>query len=224
MGARTRGFANLLNTDGTFLSGAINNTSLSGISDIAATAKSDMVPIIGYGFGSDAAMEHVDGGRSGVAVLDNTYSAYVFKFNNVHPSNDNVEFQWNGSVDAGSNYNVTKTTTVWQAGHDESGSSASLGYDSGADKKQSTAYSRLARNCSSDADHGTSGELWLWNPASTTFMKPFFSRTTSSDRNNFSYHLFTGGYLNTTSAVDAVIFKFSSGTLESGDCRVYGLK
>ena len=134
MGARTRSFANLLNTDGTFLSGAINNTSLSGLTDIPSAAKSDLVPIVGYGLGNDSAMEHVDGGRSGVAVFDSTYDAYCFKFTNVRPVNDNVEFQWNASTDAGSNYNVTKTTTIFQAGHDESGSSASLGYDSGADK------------------------------------------------------------------------------------------
>jgi len=226
MGANTRGFANLLNTDGTFLSGAINNTSVSGITDLPTTAKSDLVPIIGYGLGNDAAMEHIDGDRSGVAVFDGTYDAYCFTFTNVRPTSDNVDFQWNASTDSGSNFNVTKTTTDFAAGHDEGEvfTSGNLSYDVDADLTQSTSYCRIARGVSSDTDHGVCGELWIFDVASTTHVKHFYSRVSQNDRNNFLYNQYIAGYLNTTSAVDGVAFRFSSGNLSTGSIRVYGLK
>jgi hypothetical protein len=223
MGANTRGFANLLNTDGTFLSGAINNTSVSGITDLPTAVKSDLVPIIGYGLGNDAAMEHYDGGRSGVAVFDGTYDAYCFTFTNVRPATDNVQFEWNASTDTGSNYNVTKTTTVFDAGNNESDSNT-FGYDTGADLAQSSSYCRIARNVSSDTDHGVCGELWIFNVASTTYVKHFYSVVSANDRNNYEYKTFVQGYLNTTTAVDAVAFRFASGNLSTGSIRVYGLK
>ena len=224
MGAITRGFANNIGSAGRLASGALSNTSLDNITALPAAAKSDLVPIIGYGLGSDAAMEHVHGERSGVAVFDSTYSAYCFKFVNIHPSTDNVEFQWNGSTNSGSNYNVTKTTTLFDAGLAEDGTGGNLNYDTGADLAQSTNHQRIARNVSSDSDHGVCGELWIFNPSSTTFAKHWWSIVTANDRNNFAYHTFGQGYLNTTSAVDGIIFSFASGTLESGNIRVYGLK
>ena len=224
MGAITRGFANNIGSAGRLASGAINNTSLSNITALPAAAKSDLVPIIGYGLGSDSAIEHIHGERSGVAVFDSTYSAYCFQFTNIHPSSDNQEFRWNASVDSGSNYNVTKTSTIFDAGFAEDGTGGNLSYDSGADLAQSTGGKRIARNVSSDADHGVCGQLWIFNPSSTTFVKHWWSCVSANDRNNFQYYTFGQGYLNTTSAVNAVIFSFASGTLQTGQIRVYGLK
>jgi len=223
MGANTRGFANLLNTDGTFLSGAINNTSVSGITDLPTAAKSDLVPNIGYGLGNDSAMEHYHGARSGVGVFDGTYDAYCFTFTNVRPVTDNVEFQWGASTNNGSDYAVVKTTTVFDAGNNESDSN-NFGYDTGADLTQSSSYCRIARNVSSDSDHGVCGELWIFDVASTTHVKHFYSVVSANDRLDREYKTFVAGYLNTTTAVNAVAFRFASGNLSTGNIRVYGLK
>ena len=51
--------------------------------------------------------------------IDSTYREYMFTFNNMHPATFNVQFQFNFSIDSGSNYNVTKTTTIWKARHSE---------------------------------------------------------------------------------------------------------
>jgi hypothetical protein len=40
---------------------------------------------------------------------------------NIHPATDNTDFMFNVSIDSGSNYNVTKTTTTFQAYHNEAG-------------------------------------------------------------------------------------------------------
>ena len=224
MGANTRGFANLLNTDGTFLSGAINNTSISGITDLPTAAKSDLVPIIGYGLGNDAAMEHVDGNRSGVAVFDGTYDAYCFIFTNIHGT-ATAQLRFNASTDSGSNYNVTKTTTYFVARHDENGSNGQIGYDTGNDLAQGTGDQLLCDNFGADNDASLSGTLWIFNPSSTTYVKHFYSDCqyyqSAVPRTN---RTFVGGYLNTTSAVNAIIFRMSTGNLESGSVRVYGLK
>ena len=171
---------------------------------------------------SSSTLSFVDGSSS--VDLDNTYKTYYFKFINIHPASDNVEFQWNGSTDTGSNYNVTKTTTIFNNNHFENDSSASLSYDSGADIAQGTGFSRISRNLGNGGDESTSGELWMFNPSDTTFVTQFFSRTSGYDRNNIIYDLYSSGYFNTTSAIDAVQFKMASGNIDSGRIALYGIK
>ena len=171
---------------------------------------------------SSSTLSFVDGSSS--VDLDNTYKTYYFKFINIHPASDNVEFQWNGSTDTGSNYNVTKTTTIFNANHFENDSAASLSYDTGADIAQGTGFSRISRNLGNGSDESTSGELWMFNPSDTTFVTQFFSRTSGYDRNNIIYDLYSAGYFNTTSAIDAVQFKMASGNIDSGRIALYGIK
>ena len=156
-------------------------------------------------------------------VLDATYKTYLFKFINIHPGTDNVAFTFNGR-DGGSSYDATKTTTVFEAGHDEAESySATLAYDGDADIAQGTGFMRLARGVSSDNDHGVNGELFLFSPSSTTFVKHFQARTSANDRNNFEYDSYTAGYFNVTAAIDAIQFKFASGNIGSGTIKLYGI-
>ena len=37
-----------------------------------------------------------------------------FTFNNIHPATDDVTFHFNVSIDAGSNYDIAKTTTYFR--------------------------------------------------------------------------------------------------------------
>ena len=61
--------------------------------------------------------------------IDSTYKEYIFLLVNLHPnSNSEPDIKINFSVDGGSNYNVAKTTTVFYADHNESGSSSGLQY------------------------------------------------------------------------------------------------
>ena len=62
---------------------------------------------------SSSTLSFVDG-ASGV-VLDNTYKEYLFTFKDIHPGTDNKRLQFNLSIDGGSNYNVTKTSTYFYA-------------------------------------------------------------------------------------------------------------
>ena len=157
--------------------------------------------------------------------IDSTYKEYIFYFVNIHPGTDNTHFTFNMSVDSGSNYNVTKTTTYFHAAHNESGSAQEVAYQAPSDLAQSTDFHRLQNFSNSSNDASCSGFLHLFNPSSTTFVKHFISNFNSSSYTTDPYSLnpFTAGYGNTTSAVDAIQFKYSSGNIDSGQILLFGL-
>jgi len=142
-------------------------------------------------------------------VLDNTYKEYLFTFNM--------------SVDSGSNYNVTKTTTVATAQHSEAGSDTGIFYVTADDLAQSTAFQIVLGLIGNDADQSASGSLTLFNPSSTTFVKHFIATGNSYYSGNYSLNDYVAGYGNNTSAVDAIQFKMSSGNIDAGDICLYGI-
>ena len=171
---------------------------------------------------SSATLSFVDGASD--VVLDNTYPVYLFKFISLHPATDNVLFQFNMSVDTGSNYNVAKTTTHFDALNNEDGTAASLNYRTGNDLAQGTGFKTLVEEVGGDNDQNCSGEMFLFNPSSTTFIKHFTSRINNTRRSNYSADHYSADYGNTTSAVDAVQFKMSSGNIDAGTIKLYGIK
>ena len=173
---------------------------------------------------SSSALSFVHGASS--VVLDSTYKSYVFTFKNIHPASDNQNFEFNGSIDGGSNYNATKTTTAFVAYHAESGSDAALEYAPGADRAQSTDYQKLTDGYSgvgNDDDQSCSGYLRLFNPADTTHVKHFIARVNISNNINFSCDNHTAGYFNTTSAINAITFRVGYGNIDAGDICLYGI-
>ena len=171
---------------------------------------------------SSSTLSFVDGASS--VVLDNTYKEYLFTFNNIHPATDDVGFMFNLSTDGGSNYNVTKTTTYFNAFHNESDSLTSLQYSGSYDLAQSTGNQYLANDSvGNDNDQCASGFLHLFNPSSTTFVKHFIARVNHTHENQFTVDQNIAGYANTTSAVDGVRFSMESGNIDSGDICLYGI-
>ena len=83
--------------------------------------------------------------------IDSTYPIYKFEFIDIHPSSNDVNFQFNMSTDGGSNYNVTKTTTFFRGYHTEAGA-GSLAYDSARDLAQSTGNASLTREVGNQND------------------------------------------------------------------------
>jgi hypothetical protein len=155
--------------------------------------------------------------------IDSTYKEYVFYFHSIHPQTDNVYFTVNFSTDGGSNYNVTKTTTVIQPQNDEAGTSGELIYESGSDLAQSTSDQRLTRESGADNDQCSAGYLHLFNPSSTTFVKHFITSVNTYKQNDFSNNFMVAGYGNTTSAINAIRFKFTSGNIDAGEILLFGI-
>ena len=155
--------------------------------------------------------------------IDSTYKEYVFEFINMNPATDQTGFQFNAATD-GSTYDVIKTTTVFAAYHAEDNTSAGLGYEATWDLAQSTAYQTLANAVTNDADMGVSGVLHLLNPASTTYVKNWYVTTVSVyDAATSQHNDFIAGYFNTTTALNAIDFKFSSGNINAGKIKMYGI-
>jgi len=171
---------------------------------------------------SSSTLSFVDGASS--VVLDGTYKEYLFTFNNMHPSeNAHANFTMNFSIDTGSNYNVTKTTTLFRTYHQTNGGSSSLLYQNEFDLAQGTGFQNLyAYGAGDDADLCWGGTMSLHDPSSTTFVKHFISNISGTD-GGYEHNHFCAGYGNTTSAVDAVQFKMTAGTIDAGDICLYGI-
>ena len=103
-----------------------NNNSLSAITATAGMPAGAMTLIKEQTASTSSTISFVHG--SSDVVLDSTYPIYLFKWISVHPSANDVAYAFNGSIDAGSNYNVTKTTTMFYAYHEEGGGTATLAY------------------------------------------------------------------------------------------------
>jgi hypothetical protein len=170
---------------------------------------------------SSATLSFVDGSSS--VVLDNTYKEYVFTFKDIHPATNNADLMINFSIDSGSNYNVTKTSTHFRALHNEGGTETSLDYDSSNDMAQGTGDLNILLNIGSGNDQCGAGYLHLFNPSSTTFVKHFIANMNRYDPADFSVNQFTAGYGNTTSAIDAVKFQMDTGNIDAGDICLYGI-
>ena len=156
--------------------------------------------------------------------ISSTYKEYIFVFNNLHLSNDNAQPQINFSIDGGSNYNVTKTSTNFSSAHNEADSSTLLGYNGSWDLAQATTPQPLTAGTGYEDDESASGFLHLYNPSDTTFVKHFISRSSTYNHSNYVNDWYVGGYCNVTAAIDAVQFSMSSGNIDSGTIKLYGIK
>ena len=197
-----------------------NNNSISAITT-AGTMSANMILIKEQTASSSASISFVDGSSS--VVLDSTYPIYKFEFINIHPATDGAEFRINFSTDSGSNYNVSKTSTFFQAQHSEA-DATQFTYETDFDLANGTGGQVIVRNVGSDNDQATSGNFWLFSPSSTTFVKHFFGRSDTILSSNKQEDGYVAGYCNTTSAVDGVQFIMSSGNIDAGTIKLYGIK
>ena len=156
--------------------------------------------------------------------ITSTYKEYVFSFHNIHPATDGAKFGFQFNASGESGYNETLTTTYWRTYNNEAANSAGTGYVQSEDQAQGTAFTILDGGVGADADQCTAGVMQLFNPASTTFTKHFMFRGTHYDVNNFVADVHVNGYVNTTSAITEVQFKFSSGNIDAGTIRMFGVK
>jgi len=199
-----------------------NNNSLSAITSTGLTAGA-MTLIKSQTASSSSTISFVDGTSD--VVLDSTYPIYLFKFINCHPGTDNANFTFNGSIDAGSNYNVTKTTSLFRAYHYEDGSTgAGMGYRTSQDIAQGTGFQDLTDSIGNDNDSSMSGKLWLFSPSSTTYVKHFMAETMSVYQDTLAWHGFIAGYFNDTNDIDAIQFKMDDGNIDAGTIKLYGIK
>jgi hypothetical protein len=196
---------------------SVSNNALQNITVIPASLPSGALILLSTQTASASASISFTSG------IDSTYDSYVFKFIDIHPTSDNLTFQFNFSTDGGSNYNVVKTTTAFEARHNEDDAVSALDYDTGQDLAESTSYQNLYINLGGDSDQTCAGTLQLFNPSSATYVKHFISRNSGVQLNDRHTDRHYSGYANTTSPINAIDFKMQTGTFD-GIIKMYGVK
>lgn len=201
-----------------------NIAKINGIVFSGAAAVSDAHTLIATATASSSAT------LSFVLGLDSLYDAYEFRFMNMHPATQNVQFSFQTNASGGSGFNETITSTYFEAYHNEGDGTPSLHYVADYDQAQGTGYQTLSRQQENENDAGLSGILTLYAPSSTTYVKHFTASTQGmhwdfSGSGDYNYILDqrVGGYINTTSAIDEISFKFSSGNIDAGVIKMYGI-
>ena len=155
------------------------------------------------------------------------YDEIVFYFTDIQHSNDDRILSFQVSTDGGSTYGVAMTTTNFYASLMWSWSNATaLNYDTSRDLANSTNYQLLTQS----SDNGgtltganTNGELHMFGCASTTYVKQWYARVGNVYYIHGVVDNFTSGYINSTSAVNAINFRPSSSTFASGTIAMYGI-
>ena len=155
--------------------------------------------------------------------IDNTYKLYVFKWYDVNPATDNVKFGFQVNAVGESGYNETITSTLVQAYFSEAGSDNRLIYTGSVDDQANgTVFQVVGSAIGNGGDESNAGELFLFNPSNTTYVKHFYSRAHGYYSGDYSWSDFVGGYINTTTAIDEIQFKMSSGNMDAV-IKMYGL-
>jgi len=155
--------------------------------------------------------------------ITSTYDSYEFHCVNIHPATNGVEFGFQVNAVGASGFNEVITSTAFRVYHAEDNSSASLGYRTGTDQAEGTAYQKTTEYTGNGNDSSVAGGLTLYAPSSTTYVKHFTLTTTDMyDATSVStFHI--AGYINVTAAIDEISFKFSSGNIDAGTIKMFGV-
>ena len=155
--------------------------------------------------------------------IDSTYDVYKFEFVNIHPATDQNYFRFQANQSGGSGFNETITSTAFRAFHFENDSASGVGYRTNWDQAQGTAYQYLGEQVGNGNDESISGELYCFGLSSSTYVKHFIARTCVYYYANSPIDNFIAGYFNVTTAIDEISFKFTSGNIDSGTIKMYGI-
>ena len=156
--------------------------------------------------------------------ITSTYGEYIFRFYNLDASDNASYFQMGVNATDGADYNDSPiTSTYFRAEHRENDDDAALGYMTAYDRAEASLVQSLTFGLGDGADEDACGELHLFNPASTTYVKHFYSRVHAYQTSDYPVDNFVAGYINDTTAIDDVQFKMAAGTF-SGKIKMWGVK
>ena len=198
-----------------------NGTTVFDAGAMASGFGSSMVFIKKLTASSSGTLSFVHGSSS--VILDSTYKEYLFILKDIHGSVNDKNMGFNVSIDGGSNYNVAKTSSAFEAYHYENDGAAAAGYVTGRDLAEGTGFQILTSEAGADNEECACGTIQLFNPASTTFVKHYISRMVDKNPAPAAVVNHVAGYVNTTSAVNAVQFKMANGNIDAGTITLYGI-
>lgn len=149
--------------------------------------------------------------------VSSTYDTYMIVLDDVLPASNTVKLQMRMSTNGGSSYDSSSiygyASLIWRAG-----GSATSGEEGGQSQINIIDY-----NMANDANWpGLTGVLYLVNPNSAKY-KQVWGQVAYIEANPNRIGLQTRGSYESTTAVNAFQFYFSSGNIASGTIRVYGV-
>jgi|6_EtaG_2_1085325.scaffolds.fasta_scaffold50530_2 hypothetical protein len=194
-----------------------NNQSMSAITELPSGVSAKSLILISTTTASSSSTISITSG------IDSTYKEYIIKMYDVHPQTDVQDFNFNLSVDSGSNYNVSKTTSFITSYNHESNGEEGLVYEAGKDLANGTGVQCIKNVVDNNNDDCCVAIMHLFDPSNTTFVKHFLITSQATASNEYSGNHFVAGYANTTSAVNAIQFSFASGNIDAGTFKLYGV-
>ena len=186
------------------------------IMGVAGVSTGDVVLLQSESFTDETTVSFTSG-------ITSTYGEYIFKFYNINAATDGAEFSFQANASGESGYNETMTSTYFRARHNESGADGELGYFGDEDQGEGTGFQTLAHNQGNGADEACAGELHLFNPSSTTYVKHFYARAVANNASDESSAMYAAGYINVTAAITNIQFKMDSGNFD-GTIKMWGVK
>ena len=158
--------------------------------------------------------------------IDSTYNEYQFYYVNIHLQSDGERLQIQFNASGGSGFNENMTTTSFMASHGEDDSGGAIAYQGDFSMDQAGTDARdqpLGVGIGADADQSISGVLTLYDPSSTTYVKHFVARSVHPQNGDEARDMHVAGYINTTSAIDEISFRTSSGNIDAGTIKMFGV-
>ena len=155
--------------------------------------------------------------------IDSTYDEYVFKFYDIHPATDGAYLTFQADTGTNTDYNETITSTFFYVQHDEASSGPALAYATTRDLAQSTNFQPISLSINNDNDSNYNGTLQIFSPSSSVYVKHFISVSNELGNGDLSYGSYAAGYFNVTTALTRFQFKMSSGNIDAGTIKLYGI-
>ena len=147
--------------------------------------------------------------------IDSTYKAYMFEWINVHSGNDSpslyIRFSVGGTFQTGTDYERLYARI--------DATSGAYGYSN----SDNATFIIGVNQFGNLTDESGSGRFILYDPSNTTFAKLMRGDSITVKPEGYPELFHFGGRLDTTSAVDGIRLYMSSGNIDSGTFKLYGI-
>jgi len=150
--------------------------------------------------------------------INTTYKLYAFSLQDLNMSTGNAEYFIRVSDDGGATFKASAGD--YQFVHTSQGANnANLSLQ----RSTAAAQMQFANDMGELADEGLSGVIYMHSPASTSGATYFTHNIAGRDTAGVFKSLVGGGSFHSVSAIDAVQFLLSSGTIDKGTITLYGI-
>jgi hypothetical protein len=148
---------------------------------------------------------------------------------NIIPVTDAVYLDLLTSSDGGSSYDTGSSDYRWvfnssSVNVSDGGVAGDAGFDDSAIRLTGNTSGAANQIGSASGEYGLSGQIWLYDPASTKGTQMTWDLTYDSSTPESMIQICKGGATRDSAAdVDGIRLAFSSGNLETGQINVYGV-